>query len=268
MPNGGDKNFIRLCGAIEGFRVRFGTWPTAVRLFPPMIADLRDHVLGRRRLPSSKRRFHLSRLTRPSSRKILRDIATATAQKDFPSSSQTFVRATGSEFSPCQTVIRTHTYNPTMTPNPAIQRTRCVCHACCLRTPPARLRVSLIFVSLGVCSLSRVNDTFSRAVWRGSALPDCQLHASREFGLLFQSLSFTPCSRARHFFALLLAPCAPWILSFLSLVAQPFSRRTATPNPAIQRTASACHGCCLRSIPATLRLSLIFVSLGVGQRIR
>jgi hypothetical protein len=46
MPNGGDKNYIRLCAAIEGFRVNYNAWPTAVRVRADMIADLRDHVLG------------------------------------------------------------------------------------------------------------------------------------------------------------------------------------------------------------------------------
>ena len=46
MPNGGDRNFIRLCAAINGFRLRYGVWPTAVRLYPNSIENLRDHVLG------------------------------------------------------------------------------------------------------------------------------------------------------------------------------------------------------------------------------
>jgi len=46
MPNGGDKNFVRLCAAIDGFRARYKAWPTAVRLFPTALIDLRDDVLG------------------------------------------------------------------------------------------------------------------------------------------------------------------------------------------------------------------------------
>jgi hypothetical protein len=46
MPNGADKNFVRLCCAIDGFRIRYKAWPTAVRLRAGIIADLRDHVLG------------------------------------------------------------------------------------------------------------------------------------------------------------------------------------------------------------------------------
>jgi len=45
MPNGGDKNWIRLCAAIDGFRVRHQRWPTRVRINPRSLADLRDHVL-------------------------------------------------------------------------------------------------------------------------------------------------------------------------------------------------------------------------------
>ena len=32
MPNGIDKNWIRLCGAIDGFQIRYNHWPTKVRL--------------------------------------------------------------------------------------------------------------------------------------------------------------------------------------------------------------------------------------------
>jgi hypothetical protein len=42
MPNGHDKNWIRLCAAIDGFRHRFGRWPTRVRMLEPCLTDLRD----------------------------------------------------------------------------------------------------------------------------------------------------------------------------------------------------------------------------------
>ncbi len=42
MPNGHDRNWFRLCGAIGGFRDRHGRWPTRVRLFPFAIDDFRD----------------------------------------------------------------------------------------------------------------------------------------------------------------------------------------------------------------------------------
>ena len=46
MPNSHDKNWIRLCGAIDGFRVRYGHWPTRVRVLPGSLADLRDHLFA------------------------------------------------------------------------------------------------------------------------------------------------------------------------------------------------------------------------------
>jgi len=46
MTNGHDKNWIRLCGAIDGFRVRYGRWPQRVRLFPVAIRDLREHIFS------------------------------------------------------------------------------------------------------------------------------------------------------------------------------------------------------------------------------
>jgi hypothetical protein len=44
MPNGHDKNWVRLCAAIDGFRIRYGRWPTRVRIFPASLADIRDHL--------------------------------------------------------------------------------------------------------------------------------------------------------------------------------------------------------------------------------
>jgi len=32
MPNGEGKNWVRLCGAIDGFRSRYKKWPTKMRL--------------------------------------------------------------------------------------------------------------------------------------------------------------------------------------------------------------------------------------------
>ena len=32
MPNGIDKNWYRMCAAINAFRVRYGSWPTKIRL--------------------------------------------------------------------------------------------------------------------------------------------------------------------------------------------------------------------------------------------
>jgi hypothetical protein len=45
MPNGGDKNWVRVCVAIDGFRVQFGRWPQRVRITPLAFDDLVAHVL-------------------------------------------------------------------------------------------------------------------------------------------------------------------------------------------------------------------------------
>jgi hypothetical protein len=47
MPNGGDKNWVRLCAAVDGFRARHRSWPSRIRVFPEAIADLRDNVFDR-----------------------------------------------------------------------------------------------------------------------------------------------------------------------------------------------------------------------------
>ena len=44
MPNGFDKNWIRLCFAIDGFRRTYGKWPTCVRIHPACLNNLREHV--------------------------------------------------------------------------------------------------------------------------------------------------------------------------------------------------------------------------------
>ncbi len=43
MPNGEDKNWIRLCAAIDGFKVRFGHWPEEVCL-PQSVINGFDHA--------------------------------------------------------------------------------------------------------------------------------------------------------------------------------------------------------------------------------
>jgi len=45
MPNGDDRSWIRLCAAIDGFRSRYGHWPTRVRLFPVALEAV-EHLLG------------------------------------------------------------------------------------------------------------------------------------------------------------------------------------------------------------------------------
>jgi hypothetical protein len=44
MPNGHDKNWIRLCITIDGFRMRHGGWPNRVFMPEVCIADLRDNL--------------------------------------------------------------------------------------------------------------------------------------------------------------------------------------------------------------------------------
>jgi hypothetical protein len=45
MPNGHDRNWIRVCGAVDGFRDRHGHWPTRVRVMPACYVDLVAHIL-------------------------------------------------------------------------------------------------------------------------------------------------------------------------------------------------------------------------------
>ena len=44
MPDGYHPNWVRLCAAVDGFRWRYGHWPTRVRMRPGMIATLRDYA--------------------------------------------------------------------------------------------------------------------------------------------------------------------------------------------------------------------------------
>ena len=44
MPNGYDRNWIRLCAAIDGFRSRYNRWPTRIRLFPGILSNLQERV--------------------------------------------------------------------------------------------------------------------------------------------------------------------------------------------------------------------------------
>jgi hypothetical protein len=41
MPNGNERNWVRLCASIDGFRKRHGVWPTRVRAQAICIGDLR-----------------------------------------------------------------------------------------------------------------------------------------------------------------------------------------------------------------------------------
>lgn len=59
MPNGADKNFVRLCAALNGFRLRYGKWPTRVVIHPISLEDLREHVLSSRDFRVVAAKVHL-----------------------------------------------------------------------------------------------------------------------------------------------------------------------------------------------------------------
>jgi len=44
LPNGYDRNWIRLCAAIDGFRSRYQRWPTRIRLHPETLKNLQEDV--------------------------------------------------------------------------------------------------------------------------------------------------------------------------------------------------------------------------------
>jgi hypothetical protein len=46
MPNGADKNFVRLCAALNGFCMRYGSWPSRVVIHPISLENLRENVLS------------------------------------------------------------------------------------------------------------------------------------------------------------------------------------------------------------------------------
>jgi len=46
MPNGDDKNWVRICTAVDGFRGRYGRWPAGVRLPPDYFEDVVGHILS------------------------------------------------------------------------------------------------------------------------------------------------------------------------------------------------------------------------------
>jgi hypothetical protein len=41
VPNGHDKNWVRVCIAIDGFRTRYGRWPTRIRVPAGVLHDFR-----------------------------------------------------------------------------------------------------------------------------------------------------------------------------------------------------------------------------------
>ena len=46
MPNGFDKNWVRLCAAIDGFYISHGKWPNRVLLFAGSIQNLKEDVFS------------------------------------------------------------------------------------------------------------------------------------------------------------------------------------------------------------------------------
>jgi hypothetical protein len=49
MPNRSDNNWVRLCGAIDGFRVKHGRWPTKILLPEGIFNNLKQHVFTKER---------------------------------------------------------------------------------------------------------------------------------------------------------------------------------------------------------------------------
>ena len=45
MPNGHDKNWMRTCFAIDGYRAKYGRWPKRVRMIHWAFADVVGHLL-------------------------------------------------------------------------------------------------------------------------------------------------------------------------------------------------------------------------------
>jgi len=48
MPNGFDKNWVRLCAAIDGFYVSHGKWPSRVLLFAGASETLKADVFSKK----------------------------------------------------------------------------------------------------------------------------------------------------------------------------------------------------------------------------
>ncbi len=47
MPNGHDRDWVRFCMAVRGFRAKHGTWPTRMRLDPGYIEEFRESLLSK-----------------------------------------------------------------------------------------------------------------------------------------------------------------------------------------------------------------------------
>jgi hypothetical protein len=46
MPKDHDRDWVRFCLAVEGFRAKYGAWPTRMRLDPGYIEEFRRSLLS------------------------------------------------------------------------------------------------------------------------------------------------------------------------------------------------------------------------------
>jgi hypothetical protein len=59
MPNGYDRDWVRFCMAVTGFRAKHGRWPTAMRLDPGYIEEFRTSLLGSEELAKLQQKVRL-----------------------------------------------------------------------------------------------------------------------------------------------------------------------------------------------------------------
>ena len=57
MQNGDHKNWVRLCSAIDGFRVKYGRWPKNIILPEGVLNDLKEHVFTKERFAKIEEKF-------------------------------------------------------------------------------------------------------------------------------------------------------------------------------------------------------------------
>jgi hypothetical protein len=57
--NGDEKNWVRLCLTVDGFRARYGRWPTEVHLQPAYFGDVVGHILSPAGYALVSRRFRI-----------------------------------------------------------------------------------------------------------------------------------------------------------------------------------------------------------------
>lgn len=46
MPNGHDKNWVRLCLALDGFHILYNHWPSRVVVHPVILSNIRNRLLS------------------------------------------------------------------------------------------------------------------------------------------------------------------------------------------------------------------------------